>query len=267
MRKFSLLLALLSGLLVNQAGAETLILEPIKDNTLYEDAQGQLSNGAGHYLFMGRTGGDKGVDRRLRRTLLNFDVSGIPPSSQITSVELQLTIDTVPLEASAGVSTVHRLLGDWGEGSSNAPGPEGQGTAASSGDATWIHTFFDMAAWSAAGGDFNAAASQSSPFSAAPQTLVFASSAALIADVSTWVNQPGSNYGWIVLGDEPMVQNARRFISRENSKTQERPRLTVEYTAVEVTRSVPATGRVGLFLLITLTLLLFWYYTIQSVIF
>jgi len=36
--------------------AETTTLEPAKDNTLYVDAGGGLSNGAGIYLFAGRTG-------------------------------------------------------------------------------------------------------------------------------------------------------------------------------------------------------------------
>ena len=260
MRRISLLL-LLAGFLGSHAEADTLVAEPVKDNTLYEDAQGQLSNGAGTYLFMGRTGGDKGVDRLLRRTLLSFDLSSIPPGSEIASAELSLTIDTVPLQAIAGVASVHRLHSDWGEGTSNAPGPEGQGTRASPGDATWLHTFSDTALWTSAGGDFDTNASQTTPFGDVPQTLVFASSPGLLADVSLWVDQPDSNFGWIVRGDEPVVQNARRFISREYSNAQLRPRLTVEYTPftpVEITRPVPATEPLGLILLISLMLFISW---------
>jgi hypothetical protein len=251
MRNFSRLIALLLVFFSAHSLADVLLLEPQKDNTLFEDAQGRFSNGAGQYLFMGRTGGDNGIDRLLRRALLSFDLSAIPQGSEINSVELQLTIDKVPLDATGGISTVHRLLGDWGEGSSNAPGPEGQGTGAASGDATWIHTFFATNTWNAAGGDFIASASQSANFSSSPQTLNFLSSTQLVADVAAWVNNPTSNYGWIVLGDEPANQNARRLLSREHADSLTRPRLMVEYTPV-ATAPVPATGFAGLLLLITM---------------
>jgi hypothetical protein len=251
MRDFFRLIALLPIFFSGQLLAEVLLLEPQKDNTLFEDAQGRFSNGAGQYLFMGRTGGDNGLDRLLRRALLRFDLSAIPQGSEINSVELQLTIVKVPTDSTGGISTLHRLLGDWGEGSSNAPGPEGQGTGAASGDATWIHTFFTTNTWNVAGGDFIETASQSANFSASPQTLTFLSSAQLLADVSVWVNDPAVNFGWIVLGDEPAVQNARRLLSREHADSLNRPRLMVDYTKVE-TVAVPATGFVGLLLLITM---------------
>ena len=257
MRKHTILFALFSGLLSFQAQADTLVTEPSKDNTLYEDTLGGLSNGVGSYLFIGRTGDDKGVDKKLRRALLSFDVSSIPPGSEISSVEVSFTIDAVPIGAIAGVASIHRLEDDWGEGTSNAPGPEGQGTTATTGDATWLHTFYDTAQWTTAGGDFNASASQTANFGVTHETLVFASSAQLIADVSTWVDQPGDNFGWIVLGDEPVLQNARRFSSREHTSPELRPRLTVEYTPAEAAiPSIPAIGKAGLFILIALTLLL-----------
>ena len=40
----------------SRALAETLSLLPSKDNTLYEDAGGQISNGQGIFLFAGKTG-------------------------------------------------------------------------------------------------------------------------------------------------------------------------------------------------------------------
>jgi hypothetical protein len=242
-----------------EASAETLVLEPNKDNTLYEDASGQRSNGAGQYLFMGRTGGDKGVDRLLRRALLSFDLSTIEPGSLITRAELQVSIDQVPIGAFAGSSTVHRLLGPWGEGSSDAWGAEGQGIQAETGDATWIHSFFTNSLWITAGGDFTNSASQSADFGSSTQVLTFASSEGLIADVETWVNQPDSNFGWVILGDEPSVQNARRFPSRENANQDMRPKLTVEYTPVVAPKSVPAMGRVALLLLAGLMLTILWF--------
>jgi hypothetical protein len=254
MRNFLLFSIFLLGFLSHQVMAETLILEPEKDNTLFDDAQGRFSNGAGQYLFMGRTAGDKGLDRLLRRALVSFDLTDIPSGSQISRVELRLTIDKVAFGASDGTATIHRLLSDWGEASSDAPGPEGQGTWASAGDATWVHTFFDTESWTTEGGDYSATASQGSIFSSSPQTLVFPSSAELTADVDSWVNQPENNFGWIIRGDEVVEQNARRFLSREHSNTQGRPTLTIEYTPAVDVSSVPATGRIGLFLLILMML-------------
>jgi hypothetical protein len=259
MSRLLLPVALLLLFLGGEVRAETLVLEPNKDNTLYEDAGGQLSNGAGQYLFMGRTGGDKGVDRLLRRALLSFDLSSIEPGSLITRAELQISIDQVPIGAFAGSSTVHRLLGNWGEGSSDAWGAEGQGIQAQTGDATWVHSFFTSDLWITAGGDFNSSASQSASFSSSAQALTFVSSEGLITDVETWVNQPNSNFGWIVLGDEPSVQNARRFPSKENVNQELRPRLTVEYTPVLKPQSVPAMSRAALLLLPGFMLMIMWF--------
>jgi hypothetical protein len=105
-------------------------------------------------------------------------------------------------------------------------------------------------------GDFNSSASQSAGFGSSSQVLTFVSSEGLIADVETWVNQPNSNFGWIVLGDEPSVQNARRFSSRENVNQDMRPRLTVEYTPGLNPQSVPAMSRTAFLLLPGLMLMI-----------
>ena len=50
-----ILLAASSLFLAGAAFAETVMIEASQDNTLYESAQGSLSNGAGESLFVGRT--------------------------------------------------------------------------------------------------------------------------------------------------------------------------------------------------------------------
>ena len=58
-----------------QAGEIGLIAS--RDNTLYENGGGALSNGSGNYLFAGNTNG-----QGLRRALVHFDVAGgIPAGS------------------------------------------------------------------------------------------------------------------------------------------------------------------------------------------
>jgi len=110
-------------------------LHPTKDNTLYEDPKGSVSNGAGAHFFVGKT------DLELtRRAVIAFDVAeGIPAGSTILSATLELYMSRT--NSPTQPVTVHRLLADWGEGTSNAPENEGTGTRATTGSATWLHTF------------------------------------------------------------------------------------------------------------------------------
>ena len=94
-----------------------------KDNTLYEDRRGRLSNGGGTHFFVGVT--DTG---NIRRGLIAFNIAGaIPAGALITSVSLKLHMSQT-IAGSQNI-TLHRVLADWGEGDSNAPGEEGGGTA------------------------------------------------------------------------------------------------------------------------------------------
>ena len=64
---------LLFAVLRGAAFADVVSLAPQKDNTLYEDGKGFLSNGQGIYFFTGRTAAPS-----LRRGLIAFDLSSIP---------------------------------------------------------------------------------------------------------------------------------------------------------------------------------------------
>jgi hypothetical protein len=204
-------------------------LPAILDTTLYEDVNGRLGNGAGQYLFVGRTWDENGIDKLLRRALVKFDLGAVPTGSTINSVSLGITIDQVPPAASGFIMSLHTVTENWGEGASNAPGPEGRGTTAQVGDATWLHRFYDTDVWNTAGGDFSPVAVASAPVSSAPQSVLFASSPQLVAAVQAWVDDPASNHGWILLGDEVVTQNARRILSRENAGPGN-PLLSIEFT-------------------------------------
>ena len=45
-----------------------------------------------------------------------------------------------------------------------------------------------------------------------------------------WVDAPTGNFGWIMIGNEVELQNAKRFSSRQSSEASVRPRLTIDYT-------------------------------------
>ena len=68
----------------------TATLSPSKDNTLFEELDGALSNGAGPYFFVGSTAQSSNT---LRRGLIKFDVTGTVPSfATILSATLHLNM-------------------------------------------------------------------------------------------------------------------------------------------------------------------------------
>ena len=212
---------------VRFASAETVVLAPSKDNTLYQNSSGQLSNGKGNYLFVGRTD-DPGL---IRRGLIRFDLSSIPANATISDVTLTM-FSSSPQDNSPVSVSLRKVARDWGEGASNAPLEEGGGTQAQTGDATWIHTFFNSGMWNSAGGDFSGTASASTPVGAADRFYTWSGSG-LIADVQGWVGNSAGNFGWAIIGGEGSEETAERFNSREN--TSNPPRLTVTYTTPTAT--------------------------------
>ncbi len=206
------------------ARGEQVTLTPSKDNTIFEEG-GDLSNGKGTGLFAGQTA----RTQSLRRGLLAFDVAGgIPAGATITSVELRLRV-TMTLGGTRQMS-LHRVQADWGEGMSNSNvRGGGMGAPAAPGDATWSHRFFDTAQWASPGGDFNPAASATANAAGSNTTTSFASTAALVADVQSWLDNPPSNFGWLLRGAEATTGSAKRFASREVTQAANRPQLIVMF--------------------------------------
>jgi len=217
---------LLTG--VSILGAQTEVtLNPVKDNTLYEDAAGALSNGKGIHLFAGKTAAKNAG--KVRRALLQFDVAGqISAGSTIQSAVLSLFMS----KTISGNQTVslHKVGAEWGEGSSDASGTEGQGGTATTGDATWIHRMFNSNTWSIAGGDF-------SPTVSATQSVgdngsyTWGSTSEMVADVQSWLDNTGGNFGWILVGNESAFASTKRFFSREYGSENYHPKLTIVYAA------------------------------------
>jgi len=204
----------------------TLTFTPVADNTLFEDAGGQLSDGVGQHLYAGETAQTPNL---TRRAVLKFDLSAVPAGSTITSASLSLHMS----KTTSGAQTVvaHRLLKDWGEGASNAAqggsGPgEGDGIQAATNDATWRFTFYNTLSWDTPGGDFAAAASASTSV-AGLGTYTWSG---LSADVQGWLNSPGTNFGWVLIGNEAAAATAKQFDSRENTTASNRPLLTVTFS-------------------------------------
>jgi hypothetical protein len=217
----ALFATVLSSVGANLAIAGIININPSKDNTLYEyvPADGDVSNALGFHFFSGET-----ADGELRRGVLAFDIAGtVPPHSTITGVTLSLNMSRAAFDTDRTVE-LHKLLADWGEGTSHAPGEEGTGAPATPNDATWRHRFFDTIFWTTEGGDFSATVSASQSVGAIG--VYTWSSLQMIADVQSWLDNPAGNFGWLVLGDESDIATAKRFDTRESASP---PVLTIQY--------------------------------------
>lgn len=195
-------------------------LSPSRDNTLVQDDSGLLSSGSGPSIFVGKTGRGS-----VRRGLIAFDLrSAVPAGSTIESVSLTLHISRANETAQA--MELRRLEAGWGEGSSSSDG--GGGAPAATGDATWLHRFFDTEMWAKPGGDFSDSVSAST--SVGGQGPYTWSSAKMAADVQSWLDDPSTNFGWILLGNEAASQTTKRFESKETSEPASLPELLVSFT-------------------------------------
>jgi hypothetical protein len=180
---------------VRSASAAIIIINPSKDNTLYEygSTEGDHSNALGLHFFSGVNS----MSER-RRGVLAFDIAGnIPPGLTITAVSLSKNVSRVPIDTAYTIE-LHRLLANWGEGTSQATGEEGTEAPATLNDATWRH----------------------------PIGQYMWSSAQMVADVQSWLDNPASNFGWLVLGDESTNTTTKRFDTRQSASP---PMLTIHY--------------------------------------
>ena len=208
---------------IREAGSGiTVDLEAEMDNTIYSESA--LSNGAGDWIFAGRTGFSAAT--AIRRALLQFDVaSALTPGAVIDSATLTLVADRTRQPSS--LTGLHRVLARWGEGSSDAGAPGGDGTAAQAGDATWTHRIFDTDNWIADGGDFVATASSSQTVTG-DGSYTWAAPG-MVADVQHWIDS-AENFGWILIGDELATKTAKRFVSKDGPVAANHPKLTLQYS-------------------------------------
>lgn len=218
------------------ARGELVSIAASRDATLYESGNGSLANGAGQYLFAGRT--NQGL---VRRGLVWFDLAGvIPTDATVTSV--RLTLHVTQANGGSRAMTVHRALSAWTTGASDPESTEASGAPALVGDATWLHAISDGAGggtfWQVAGGDLASASASLLTTTSGLQTWT---SAGLVADVQSYLLDPSANLGWFILGDESAAGTARRFDSADSAAFGGVvPRLEIEFTPVPA----PAAGAV-----------------------
>lgn len=223
--------------LVCQSGrlcAEQVLLSPIRDNTIFSESQN--SGGLATSLFAGRNN-----NAGLRRGLLQFDVaSALPANAMITAAEVTMTMDSAAqTETEPRDIGLHRVLAAWGEGTSGGGGAGGgQGQAPTTGDATWSYRLYDTESWITPGGDFTASASGVASVGVALGPYAWSSTSTLVDDVQAWLDDPASNFGWILIGDESRNGTVRRFYSQQAADIAVRPSLMIDYQIVPEPASV-----------------------------
>ncbi len=233
MRRTAIAVLVLSAAATTAQG-ELVSISASRDATLYESFDGSLANGAGQYLFAGKTN-----QNLTRRAVLWFDIATlVPADATVTAVRLILNVS----QANGGnrTMTVHRALTAWTAGASDPDGTEAPGAPALAGDATWLHASADGVGggdlWQSAGGDFAAA---SAVLLTTTSGLQAWSSAGLVADVQAFLANTAANLGWFIVGDESATGTARRFDSADSAALGGIvPRLEIEFTPIPT----PATG-------------------------
>ncbi len=206
--------------------AKVITIVPTKDNTLYENDEGSLSNGRGVRLFIAQN--DSGTF--IRRALLAFDLLNyIPPGSTIHSVDLTMHLS----HSNSGPQPVslHKVLTDWGEGISNAHRDGDIGTDATESDATWLHTFYNDSFWQQAGGDFFVESSAVTEVGGVG-FYTWGNTPQMINDVQSWIDNPASSAGWILIGNETEGETTKLFDSRESREKNNFPMLTINFTSI-----------------------------------
>ena len=154
------------------------------------------------------------------RSLILFDVSAIPAGSIVTGVQFTLSVTrrpdpdqhTGPLDSDFSLS---RMLVGWGEGR----GGEVTGSNPQPGDATWDERHFGSASWTTPGGQVgtdyaNDPSTTTSISGVGP--YIWGSTPAFVSDIQSWVDDPSTNFGLILISqNEADPGTARRFSSRE----------------------------------------------------
>jgi len=152
------------------------------------------------------------------RILIKFDVSSIIPSN-VTVTNASLTL-SYQLNNGSNTVTAYALTRDFTEGT-EIGGNAGTG-------ASWS-TYDGTNSWTAAGGDYGAAAVSNSVFADGTKQVITLNLDKSI--VQGWITSPSSNYGIILIASDETssVPNWVRFYSKEYATPAMRPALTVTY--------------------------------------
>jgi hypothetical protein len=212
--------------------ADTVTLYPLADTTLVEVAPDNSLGGAEFF-----NAGTAGNGQR-NRALFRFDLAGaIPAGAMITGGYLSLEVVRQPqMDQQNSIFSLRRMLQPWGEGTQipNPDGSPGLGGPVMPGDANWLWRFANTAAWGTNGGmegvDFSSQISSTAYVYGLGDAVEFENTPQILADLQYWLDNPGANFGWMMINEnERTRKTARSFASRESGFG---PALVIEFTPV-----------------------------------
>lgn len=231
--------------------AATVTIGANRDTTLFQNNPNN-SLGLGQGIFAGNNG-----QNSPRRGLIGFDIAGnIPVGATITGAQLTLFLGQVAGAGGGGGGdatprniSLFRVNDSWNEGTAGVAGQpiagSGQGNPANPGDATWNFRSFNTLPWGTPGGDFSSTPSATATVGQTLNTgYTWSSTAALVSDVQSWLNNPSANFGWLLQGDESAATTFRAFYSREASPALV-PQLLVTYETSSATPVPEPSGIAG----------------------
>lgn len=192
--------------------ADTVTSRPIGDATITEKTPDD-PDGSTSPITAGTTGPAAGF--KSSRGLLRFSLSNsIPSDAIITSAALTVKVIQAPPMPAPSTFDLRKLLRAWNESS------------------TWNTRLQPSSPWSASGAsapvDFSSIVTQTNSIPGTG-TYTFISNSNMVADVQSWVLNPGSNFGWILISESQGVAfTERQFASREDMPNA--PALVVQFT-------------------------------------
>jgi hypothetical protein len=204
---------------------KSIVLNPTKDTTIYEEDPSR-GNGAGDYLLAGTNWAVFNI-----RSLLEFNIAGnIPEYSTITDVDLALRCCHA-YNSDSYLLDLHPVTTEWGEAGSDAPDAweEYGATPTADDDATWNYAYYNDESWLGPGGGDFGPSSEHQVVGSQDMTYYW-SSIGMIEDVQRWLDDPGTNHGWELIGDESMSGTVKWFNSKDYGVDPDYwPRLMVLY--------------------------------------
>lgn len=232
---------------VESVSADQMNLPAVQDATLLGGSDATTNQSlADPGLFVGTDGQDN-----PKRGLIEFNVAqALPPGAVVTAVQLQLTVGQVAGSGGgsgggSGSAETISLFDEsqaWGQPTNVAGatsfGGTGHGGTPKTGDATWNYAFYNATPWTTAGGDWTSSLTDIADASVTGTLTSFDwSSPAMVTDVQNWLNNPASNFGWIIKNaNETTATDFRAFWSAQGAAANNNPAiapdLTVTYTVV-----------------------------------
>lgn len=218
-------------------------------------------------MFVGTDGQDN-----PKRGLIEFNIAAaVPAGATTTGVTLQLTVGQVAGSGggSGGGGTGAETISlfdetqAWGQPTNvvGATSFGGHGHSSSQahdathpGDATWNYAFYNVTPWTISGGDWSSSLPDIADASVTGTLTSFTwSSAAMVSDVQSWLDNPSDNFGWIIKNaDETDSTDFRAFWSWQGAANNDDPAIA---PSLAITYSVPEPLSLSLITLVAPALL------------